>query len=92
MFEEAEDVIDYASLVVFASEQPAALRTASVTSRLRGYLLAERDGRGVDLRSTLEAFATGSVGGSTRRGGRGGGGGIIQQEELSAALQDLGFT
>lgn len=82
MFEEAEDLIDYASLVAFASEQPAALRTESAVSRLRGHLLALRNSKGVDLRAALEAFAAGNTGDR---------GGILSQSQLDSALQELGF-
>lgn len=82
-------MVDYASLVLFASEQPAALKAASAVSRLRHHLLALRNGRGIDLRATLEAFAVGDRG---RGRDGGGGGGILRQEQLDAALRELGFT
>lgn len=85
LFEEAEDDVDYASLVTFASEQPAALRAASAVSRLRGHLLAVRGGQGrVDLGAILKVFAVGGAEG-------GGGGGILRQAELNAALKELGL-
>lgn len=80
-------MVDYASLVGFASEQSAALRAASAVSRLRHHLLALRNGRGIDLRATLEAFAVEEGGGGVR-GGRG----ILRQDQLDAALRELGFT
>lgn len=83
MFEEAEDMVDYASLVAFASEQPAALRAAAVVSRLRGYLLALKNGKGMDLRATLEAFAIEDDGG---RGCR-----VLRLPQLDNALRELGF-
>lgn len=83
MFEEAEDMVDYASLVAFASEQPAARRAAFVVSRLRSHLLAVRNGKGLDLRATLEAFAV--------DGGRGGGRRVLRQPQLEDALRELGF-
>lgn len=88
LFEEAEDEVDYASLVTFASEQPAALRAASAVSRLRGHLLAVRRGGGgeggVNFRAILEVFAIGGAEG-------GGGGSILRQAELDAALNQLGL-
>lgn len=82
-------MVDYASLVAFASEQPAALRTASTVSRLRGHLLALRNGKGLDLRATLEAFAVEDGGG----GNVGGAGGrrVLRQPQLERALHELGF-
>ncbi|CAM9771974.1 unnamed protein product, partial [Ectocarpus sp. 6 AP-2014] len=84
MFEEAEDMVDYASLVAFAKEQPAARRAASVVSRLRSHLLAVRNGKGLDLRATLEAFAVDD-------GGGGGGRRVLRQPQLEDALRELGF-
>lgn len=90
-------MVDYASLVAFASEQPAALRTAATVSRLRGHLLALRNGKGIDLRATLEAFAVedggGNGGGSGGGGSVGGAGGrrVLRQPQLERALQELGF-
>lgn len=88
MFEEAEDMVDYASLVAFASEQPAALRAAAAVSRLRGHLLALRDGKGLDLRATLDAFAVedDGVGGGRGRGSR-----VLRLPQLDNALRELGF-
>ncbi|CAM9630579.1 unnamed protein product, partial [Ectocarpus sp. 4 AP-2014] len=83
MFEEAEDMVDYASLVAFAKEQPASRRAASVVSRLRSHLLAVRNGKGLDLRATLEAFAVDDGGRCGRR--------VLRQPQLEDALQELGF-
>ncbi|CAM9773902.1 unnamed protein product [Scytosiphon promiscuus] len=58
LFEEAEDAVDYASLVSFASEQPTSLRTARAVSRLRAYLLALRNGKDHSL--VCVALDTGS--------------------------------
>ena len=88
MFEEAEDMVDYASLVAFASEQPAALRAAAAVSRLRGHLLALRDGKGLDLRATLDAFAIEEDSGG---GGRGRGSRVLRLPQLGNALRELGF-
>lgn len=88
MFEEAEDMVDYASLVAFASEQPAALRAAAAVSRLRGHLLALRDGKGLNLRATLDAFAVEDDGGG---GGRGRGSRVLRLPQLDNALRELGF-
>lgn len=80
-------MVDYESLVAFASEQPVSLRATRAVSRLRGHLLALRNGKGLDLRATLEAFAVGS-------GGVGGGGGrrVLRQPQLEDALRELGFS
>lgn len=85
MFEEAEDLVDYASFVAFASEQPAALRVASAVSRFRCHLLALRNGQGMDLRATMEAFAVhnGVGGGSGRE--------VLRQAQLDDAILELGF-
>lgn len=80
-------MVDYASLVAFASEQPAALRAAAAVSRLRGHLLALRDGKGLDLRATLEAFAVEDGGGGD--GGRGWR--VLRLPQLDNALRELGF-
>lgn len=82
-------MVDYASLVAFASEQPAAQRAASAVSRLRGHLLALRDGKGLDLRAALEAFAVedDTAGGSHGRGPR-----VLRLPELDNALRELGFS
>lgn len=80
-------MVDYASLVAFASEQPAAIRAAAVVSRLRGHLLALRDGKGLDLRATLEAFAVEDGG----RGGLGRGSRVLRLPQLENALRELGF-
>lgn len=87
LFEEAEDMIDYASVVAFASEQPAARRAVSIVSRLRGHLLALRNGRGLDLRATLKAFAVGDGDGSRSEDGK-----ILRHPQLDDALRELGFT
>ena len=93
MFEEAEDMVDYASLVAFASEQPAALRAASAVSRLRNHLVSLRNSRGIDLRATLEVFAV-RDGGGGNGGGAGGGGGraVLRQPQLEDALRELGLS
>lgn len=80
-------MVDFASLVAFASEQPAALRAAAAVSRLRGHLLALRDGKGLDLRATLEAFAVEDGGG----GGGGRGWRVLRLPQLDNALRELGF-
>lgn len=82
-------MIDYASLVTFASEQPAALMAASAVSRLRCHLLALRNSKGIDLRATLGAFAEGSGGG----GGRGDGGAcVLRKPQLEDAFRELRFS
>lgn len=86
MFEEAEDMVDYASLVAFASEQPAALRAASAVSRLRNHLVALRNSKGIDLRATLEVFSV------RDDGGGGGGGRVLRQPQLEEALRELGLS
>lgn len=93
MFEEAEDMVDYASLVAFASEQPAALRAASAVSRLRNHLTALRNSKGVDLRATLEVFTVRDGGAGNGGGGGGGGGGrVLLQPQLEEALRELGLS
>lgn len=83
-------MVDYASLVAFASEQPPALRAAAAVSRLRGHLLALRDGKGLDLRATLEAFAIeDGVGGG---GGGSGGRRVLRLPQLADALREVGFA
>jgi len=78
-------MVDYGSLVAFASEQPAALRVAAAVSRLRGHLLALRDGKSLDLRAALEAFAVeDGVGGGGRR--------VMRLPQLEDAMRELGFT
>lgn len=86
-------MVDYASLVAFASEQPAALRTVSAVSRLRDHLLALRNGKGLDLRATLEAFTVEDGGGIVGGGSVGGGGGrrVLRLPQLEHALHELGF-
>eukprot|EP00752_Nemacystus_decipiens_P007715 g6898.t1 len=86
MFEEAEDMVDYASLVAFASEQPTALRAAAAVSRLRGHMLALRDGKGLDLRATLDAFAIGNDDDGRDRTSR-----VLRLPQLDNALRELGF-
>lgn len=84
-------MVDYASLVAFGAEQPASLRAASAVSRLRSYLVALRNGKGLDLRASLEAFAVDGSGGG---GGGGGGGGrrVLRQPQLEEALRELEFS
>ena len=82
-------MVDYASLVTFASEQPAAVKAASAVSRLRNHLVALRNSKGIDLRATLEVFAVGGDGGG---GGSVGGGLVLRQPQLEEALQELGFS
>lgn len=83
MFEEAEDMVDYFSLVTFALEQPPALRAAVAVSRLRRHMLALRNSKGINLRTTLEAFL--------QQDGSGGGL-VLRQAQLDDALRKLGFT